>query len=140
MLIPGIADTLREKLGRAVDWREGDALPAQPLLADDGMGAAGPSARLIPQAEQAGHPILLTGHLPAGSPGDLAHRAGRADWIRMPTHPTLAGNVGIWEACGRPAALGHSCPASDLEALAAHIPNLRAGCRTGDIIEVGGPW
>jgi phosphoribosyl 1,2-cyclic phosphodiesterase len=135
-LRPGIAETLRRRLAAASDWRDGDALPPMPLLCDDGMGKAGPSARLLPLADAAGYPILLSGHLPAGSPGERLHAAGRADWIRMPTHPTLAGNVAIWEKAGRPAALGHSCPPSDLDALKPHIPALRAGCRTGDSVTV----
>ena len=138
MLVPGAAGLLSGKLARAADWSETDGFPAMPLLSDDGMGAAGPSSRLIARALRENHPILLTGHLPAGSPGDLAHREGRADWIRMPTHPTLAGNVAIWEKAGRPAAIGHSCPAADLDELLLHIPALKAGCRTGNIFEVDG--
>ena len=138
MLTPGAAGLLSSKLARAKDWSEAEALPAMPLLSDDGMGAAGPSSRLIARARRENQPILLTGHLPAGSPADLAHREARADWIRMPTHPTLAGNVTIWEKAGRPAAIGHSCPAADLDGLLRHIPTLKAGCRTGDILEIGG--
>ena len=92
-LLPGMSEILRQKLHDALDWMDGDPLPSCPLLADDGMGEAGPSSRLLPQADAAGFPILLTGHLPAGSPADLLYRQRRADWIRMPTHPTLAGNV-----------------------------------------------
>lgn len=136
-LMPGAAAMLRERLAKAADWFEEDELPAMPLLTDDGMGSAGPASRLIPRAQAEGYPILLTGHLPACSPGDLARRSGHAEWIRMPTHPTLSGNVSIWENAGRPAALGHSCTANDLEALRVHIPLLRAGCRTGDSIEIG---
>jgi hypothetical protein len=100
------------------------------------MGEAGPSARLLPRADAAGFPILLTGHLPAGSPADLIHRSGRADWIRMPTHPTLSGNVGIWEKAGRPKAIGHSCAPAALAELAAHIPSLDTQCRTGQTVTV----
>lgn len=134
VLVAGAADILRRRLDEAGDWREEQELPSCPLLADDGMGAAGPASRLIPRAEEAGYPILLTGHLPAGSPGDESFRAGRASWIRMPTHPTLPGNVAMWEQAGRPAALGHSCSFADLEALRMHIPALRTDCRTGDTI------
>lgn len=130
-LRPGVADRLHEKLAAALDWHDDDALPEMPLLADDGMGKAGPSARLLPRADETGYAILLTGHLPENSAGQLLHAAGRADWIRMPTHPTRPGNVAIWEAAGRPVALGHSCPASDLVALAGHIPGLRTDSRTG---------
>ncbi len=135
-LKPGIADMLRARLDAASDWADGDPLPSCPLLADDGMGKAGPSARLLPLADGVSHPVLLTGHLPAGSPGAFMHEAGRADWIRMPTHPTLAGNVGIWERAGRPMTLGHSCGPTDLEALKRHIPSLRAELRTGDSVAI----
>ncbi len=135
-LAPGIADVLRHRLSAAADWREGEPLPRCPLLCDDGMGKAGPSARLLPLAAGQAWPVLLTGHLPAGSPGERLHAEGRADWIRMPTHPTLAGNLAIWEGAGRPAALGHSCGPADLEALKPHIPALRAEYRTGDRLAV----
>jgi phosphoribosyl 1,2-cyclic phosphodiesterase len=135
-LLPGIADTLRRRLAAASDWRDGDPLPRCPLLCDDGMGKAGPSARLLPLADAANYPILLSGHLPAGSPGERLHAQGRAGWIRMPTHPTLPGNTGIWEKAGRPAAIGHSCPPADLAALKPHIQALRAECRTGDSVSV----
>jgi phosphoribosyl 1,2-cyclic phosphodiesterase len=135
-LRPGVAGLLRRRLDAALDWTEGDPLPSCPLLADDGMGEAGPSSLLLPRAGEGGYPILLTGHLPAGTPGDILRASGRADWIRMPTHPTLSGNVGIWEQAGRPPALGHSCGPAELAALAAHIPALRAECRTGDSLVV----
>jgi glyoxylase-like metal-dependent hydrolase (beta-lactamase superfamily II) len=135
-LLPGIGAELRRRLAAAIDWHDGEALPDCPLLADDGMGRAGPSARLLPLADEKGLPILLSGHLPTGTPGWVLHEKGRADWIRMPTHPTLSGNVAIWEKAGRPVALGHSCGASDLERLGAHIPNLRTDSRTGDSINV----
>jgi phosphoribosyl 1,2-cyclic phosphodiesterase len=135
-LLPGIADTLRRRLAAAGDWLDGDPLPGCPLLCDDGMGKAGPSARLLPLADAKNYPVLLSGHLPAGSPGERLHAAGRAAWIRMPTHPTLAGNVAIWKQAGRPAAIGHSCPPADLATLKPHIPALRAECRTGDRVSV----
>lgn len=135
-LRPGLPQRLRARLKEAADWRDGESLPSCPLLAHDGMGRAGPSAQLLTRADEAGFPILLTGHLPAGSPGKALHEAARADWIRMPTHPTLPGNVAIWEGAGRPAALGHSCGPADLQALATHIPALRADCRTGQSLTV----
>ncbi|HEY0920958.1 MBL fold metallo-hydrolase [Devosia sp.] len=137
MLVAGAAELVGQRLARAVDWHDGDALPPLPLLCDDGMGTAGPSAALIPRARAAGHPILLTGHLPAGSPGAQALAEGAAAWIRMPTHPTLSGNAAIWERAGRPAALGHSCPPDDLAALGRAIPRLMAHWRTGDSFELG---
>lgn len=135
-LLPDISDLLRARLAGAADWTDADPLPSLPLLADDGMGEAGPSSRLLPRADDAGFPVLLTGHLPAGSRGDLLHRAGRADWVRMPTHPTLSGNVDIWEKAGRPEALGHSCTTDIIEDLKSHIPSLRTQCRTGQRIAV----
>ncbi len=135
-LEPGAPEMLSSRLRDALDWNEADPLPPMPLLADDGMGRAGPSARLIPRAAEQGFPVLLTGHLPAGSPGDILHQAGGADWVRMPTHPTLADNIGIWEQAGRPMALGHSCEAGLLEELTVHIPSLRTDCRTGQRIAV----
>ncbi|WP_439500868.1 MBL fold metallo-hydrolase [Aminobacter ciceronei] len=131
-LHPTMVPQLRQRLAKAIDWHDGDALPACPLLADDGMGKAGPSAMLLPLADAARYPILLSGHLPAGSPGDVLHAAGRADWIRMPTHPTLSGSLAIWEGAGRPTAFGHSCPPGMLAELAPHMPSLRTGLRTGD--------
>src|SRR5690606_344123 len=113
------------------DWQDGEPLPDCPLLADDGMGAAGPSATLIPRAAESGYPVLLTGHLPASSPGDLLHRSGRASWIRMPTHPTLSGNMNIWSGAGKPETLGHSCTPPVLEELGHYITSLRTDARTG---------
>lgn len=131
-LHPAQIPLLRRRLAEASDWHDGAPLPPCPLLADDGMGKAGPSATLLPLADAAGYPILLTGHLPAGSPGQVLHAAGQADWIRMPTHPTLSGNIGIWQVTGCPPAFGHSCPADMLAGLAQYIPSLRTGLRTGD--------
>jgi phosphoribosyl 1,2-cyclic phosphodiesterase len=135
-LLPGVSELLLRRLQDAADWIDAGSLPSMPLLADDGMGEAGPSSRLLPRADHSGFPVLLTGHLPSGSPGDLLHKAGRADWVRMPTHPTLSGNVDIWEKAGRPAALGHSCTPDLLGDLQTHIPSLRTQCRTGQRIVV----
>ncbi len=131
-LHPAMVPQLRRRLTDAADWHDGDPLPPCPLLADDGMGKAGPSATLLPLADVSDYPILLTGHLPAGSPGEALQAAGRAGWIRMPTHPTLSGNLAIWEGAGRPVALGHSCLPAALQELAPHMPSLRADLRTGD--------
>ena len=136
-LKPGMPDLLRVRLGAARDWTDGEPLPDCPLLADDGMGRAGPSSRLLPLADACGFPVLLSGHLPAGTPGYALHAKGRADWIRMPTHPTLSGNVEIWEKAGRPPVLGHSCGPREIAALAAHIPALQTARRTGERLTVG---
>ncbi|WP_371682039.1 MBL fold metallo-hydrolase [Microvirga sp. 17 mud 1-3] len=130
-LQPEIIATLVQKLAAAIDWHDGEPLPECPLLADDGMGTAGPSAKLIPLADASDYPVLLTGHLPASSPGDVLYRKGRAAWIRMPTHPTLSGNVGIWQKAGEPPTLGHSCTLPTLEELGRHICSLRTDVRTG---------
>jgi hypothetical protein len=133
----GMGEILRQRLAQALDWTDGQSLPDCPLLADDGMGRAGPSSRLISLADAARYPILLSGHLPAGTPGEILHAKGRADWIRMPTHPTVSGNVAIWEQAGRPAVFGHSCGAGELSRLAAHIPALQVERRTGDRLAIG---
>lgn len=130
-LQPGIVEVLKQKLAAAIDWHDGEPLPDCPLLADDGMGTAGPSATLIPMADAAAYPILLTGHLPASSPGDILYRSRRASWIRMPTHPTLSDTVDIWRRAGEPQTLGHSCMPSTLEELGQHITSLRTEFRTG---------
>ncbi|WP_173931902.1 MBL fold metallo-hydrolase [Chelativorans sp. Marseille-P2723] len=133
---PGMRDMVATKLSSAMDWREDEELPAMPLICHDGMGASGPSSRLLPRADSAGYPILLTGHLPAGSPGARLQEHGRAGWIRMPTHPTLTGNKAIWEAAGCPAAIGHSCPVNGLEELSREIPALRPQCATGGTLHL----
>ncbi|MDV6227579.1 MBL fold metallo-hydrolase [Nitratireductor aquimarinus] len=129
-------DVLAERLAAARDWNVGEALPACPLLVHDGMGVAGPSRPALAAAELAGYPILLSGHLPKGSPGARLVDQGAAAWIRMPTHPTLPENVALWEAAGRPALIGHSCDAAALDALHQHIPALLTGARTGDTYQI----
>lgn len=127
---------LSERLDAARDWNVGEPLPACPLLVHDGMGVAGPSRPALEAAESAGFPILLSGHLPAGSPGARLVDEGRAAWIRMPTHPTLPENTALWEVAGRPRLIGHSCDATSLDALHQHIPALMAGARTGDTHQI----
>jgi predicted metal-dependent RNase len=130
-LYPKAIERLKQRLAAAIDWHDGEPLPDCALLADDGMGTAGPSATLIPLADASNYPVLLTGHLPAHSPGELLYRDKRAAWIRMPTHPTLSGNMEIWHKAGEPLTLGHSCTPSMLEELGRHIPALRTDVRTG---------
>ncbi|MFC5387546.1 MBL fold metallo-hydrolase [Aquamicrobium segne] len=131
-LKPGMPQLLRARIHAALDWTDGEKLPDCPLLADDGMGRAGPSSHLIPLADAQGFPILLSGHLPTGTPGYLLHEKGRADWIRMPTHPTLSGNLAIWEGCGRPPVLGHSCGPEEIARLGETIPALQSKRRVGE--------
>lgn len=126
----GRAD-LAHRLAEARDWTPGAPLPPCPLLVHDGMGQAGPAAPALVQAVAEGVPVLLSGHLPAGSPGARLHAEGRADWLRMPTHPTLTENRALWEAAGRPRALGHSCPPDALQAIHESLPALDPAAATG---------
>ncbi|RCS24052.1 MBL fold metallo-hydrolase [Phyllobacterium salinisoli] len=136
MLLPDAIRLLRQRVAGAEDWRDGDPFPSCPLLTDDGMGRAGPSAEAISLADAKGYPILLTGHLPEGTSGHALHRQGRADWIRLPTHPTLSGLVDIWSDAGKPPVLGHSCLLGALEDLRPHLPGLRTDLATGDFIDL----
>jgi len=137
VLRPGMADLLRARLDAAIDWQVGTPFPAMPLLVHDGMGVAGPARPALEAAVAAGLPILLSGHLPSGSPGARLAAEGRADWIRMPTHPTLDENVALWQALGRPTALGHSCDAQTLADLGRFIPTLDTMARAGQTITIG---
>jgi hypothetical protein len=132
----GAAARLRARLAQASDWRPGTPLPDRPLLVHDGMGTAGPAGPALDAARASRVPVLLSGHLPAGSPGQKMRAAGLADWVRMPTHPTLPENRAIWQAAGRPRLLGHSCEPDALAALAAEIPGLEPGARTGDVLDL----
>ncbi|UUP19891.1 MBL fold metallo-hydrolase [Nitratireductor thuwali] len=135
-LRPGIAESLREKLADAIDWQAGRALPDRPLLVHDGMGVAGPAKTAIPMADKEDYPILLTGHLPKGSPASLLAERGRAAWIRLPTHPTLPENLALWEDAGRPAVLGHSCELDVLRQMRDHLPVLQTEFRTGQSFSI----
>jgi glyoxylase-like metal-dependent hydrolase (beta-lactamase superfamily II) len=135
-LAPGIADELSRKLAGALLWREGEALPQAALLCHDGMGLAGPSAAALAQAQAERKPVLLTGHVPKGSPGDAMLAAGKAQWLRFPTHPTLPENAALAAANGAPVVLAHSCDAVTARALARTIPGLHPAPKPGDIIEI----
>ena len=130
-LHPQALERLRKRLAAAIDWNEGDPLPSCPLIVHDGMGVAGPARSAIAAADAVDFPILLTGHLPKGSPAAILEEKGRADWIRMPTHPTLPENAALWEKAGRPVVLGHSCETAVLEEMKTAIPALQTGLRTG---------
>lgn len=134
--LPAMRHRLLKRLRDANDWRDGDPFPDHPLLVFDGMGSAGPSIAAIERATAEDLPILLTGHIPAETPARKLYDAGRAAWIRLPTHPTLAENLEMWEAAARPSALGHSCPADGLDALRAHLPSLDPARRTGQHLEI----
>lgn len=133
----GVADRLKRALHAAQDWREDQALPRCPLLTYDGMGRAGPSAYAMNRAVKTGWPVLLTGHVPEDTPAFDMLGDELADWIRLPTHPTLSGMVELWEQAGKPQVLGHSCSAYLLAELAEHIPTLRLDVKSGDVIELG---
>lgn len=133
----GVAGRLKQLLHNAQDWREDQALPRCPLLTFDAMGRAGPSAYAMTRALRTGWPVLLTGHVPEDTPAFDMLRDELADWIRLPTHPTLSGMVALWEQAGKPDMLGHSCSAALLRELAEHIPSLRQNVKSGDMIELG---
>jgi glyoxylase-like metal-dependent hydrolase (beta-lactamase superfamily II) len=135
-LRPGMAGLLSERLAAASFWEEGQPLPAAALLCDDGMGLSGPSRHALAQARRAGHPVLLTGHVPKGSPADAMLAAGEADWLRFPTHPTLPENAAIAAASGAACVLAHSCDGATARTLASGIRNLNARLAPGDVIEV----
>jgi hypothetical protein len=100
------------------------------------MGISGPSRTILGAARARGYPTLFTGHLPAGSPGERMVAEGRADWIRLPTHPTLTENRTMATACAATTVLGHSCDHAVLERLARHVPQLRTDLATGDCIDI----
>jgi len=136
MIRPDAAALLRDRLAAAADWMVGDPLPKTPLLVHDGMGVAGPAGPAIHAAAEQGYPVLLTGHLPPGSPAAGLLVQGGAEWIRMPTHPTLPENVVLWEQAGRPRTLGHSCEGKVLALLQDQMPTLDATSRTGQSLVV----
>ncbi|MGX5733664.1 MBL fold metallo-hydrolase [Bosea thiooxidans] len=135
-LKPGIADMLSRRLAGALLWEEGQPLPPAALLCSDGMGLAGPSKAALAQAELAGHPVLLTGHIPKGSPAELLHARGKAEWLRFPTHPTLQENAALVAATGAGRVLAHSCDTATARSLIGNIPNLVADLVPGDTIDI----
>ncbi|GGH16288.1 MBL fold metallo-hydrolase [Alsobacter metallidurans] len=134
-LQPGMSDQLQATLSRIEDWTEGEPFPAKPLLVDDGMGLSGPSRDAIERAVRDGVPILLTGHLPAGSPAEGALKRRQADWIRLPTHPTWAETTALISQCGPRISIGHSCDEATLRRMVGRLPNLHIAA-TGDTLDV----
>ncbi|WOC16875.1 MBL fold metallo-hydrolase [Pseudochrobactrum sp. MP213Fo] len=130
----GVAARLNQLLHTAQDWREDQAMPRCPLLSFDAMGCAGPSVYAMNRAVKTGWPVLLTGHVPEDTPAFNMLNDELADWIRLPTHPTLSGMLMLWEQAGKPPVLGHSCSAYLLAELAVHIPALRTDAKSGDVI------
>jgi len=135
-LKPGAAEVLSARFAEAMFWEEGQALPAAALLVDDGMGLAGPSKAALAQADRERHPVLLTGGIPKDSPADMMLAAGKAEWLRFPTHPTLSENIALAAASGAGRILAHSCDAATAAMLAADIPKLVTGLKPGDTIEI----
>ena len=136
-LAPGAAAMLGARLLTAADWCEGSALPQAALLCHDGMGMAGPARAILAAARAARQPTLFTGHVPAGSPGDRMLADGCAQWLRLPTHPTLPENVALVAGCGATTVLGHSCEQSVLDRLRRKLPSLRSDVATGDRVDIG---
>jgi glyoxylase-like metal-dependent hydrolase (beta-lactamase superfamily II) len=134
-LWPGVKKKLVRKLADAQDWA-GPGWPDRPLLAHDGMGLAGPSAEFLARASEDGHPVLLTGHLPAGSPAEIMLAAGQAEWQRLPTHPTLAENIALLAAMKPAMSFGHSCTLAELAPMAARVPSLVAPAVAGQSFEL----
>ena len=128
---PNMAKHLAARVRGAYLWQEKTKFPPMPLLVYDGMGCAGPAAGGILQALSSYTPILFTGHLPEKSPAAIAYENGKADWVRLPTHPTLDDNIQLWKACGAPLVFGHSCSPEGLADLKTHIFNLDTSVRTG---------
>lgn len=135
-LVDGIAAGLAQDLASAVAYAPGDPWPRMPVLCHDGMGMSGPSREILALAQASRHPVLFTGHVPDGSPGDDLLSAGRAQWKRLPTHPTLDENVALVRACAPRVVLGHSCDADGMARLHAHIPSLRHDAATGDVLDL----
>jgi Cft2 family RNA processing exonuclease len=135
-LIPGIARPLSTRLHAATEWREGEPLPRAALVCHDGMGMAGPAKSILAIARSTRHPTLITGHLPEGTLGQRMVADGYAEWIRLPTHPTLNENVAMVRTANPSTLLGHSCDRRALTSLARHLPQLRAGLSTGDAVEL----
>ena len=135
-LKPGIAELLSHRLAGALFWEEGQPLPPAALLCNDGMGLTGPSKAALIQAEREGHPILLTGHIPKGSPAEVLRADGKAEWLRFPTHPTLQENAAIVVASGAGRVLAHSCDAATARSLTGAIPKLIADLAPGDTIQI----
>jgi len=130
------APVLAARLDAATDWREGTSLPAAALLCHDGMGMAGPARAIVAAARAEAHPTLFTGHLPTRSPGEQMVAEGRADWLRLPTHPTLAENQAMIASSGARMVLGHSCDPPVLARLHRHLPTLRVDLATGDSVDL----
>jgi glyoxylase-like metal-dependent hydrolase (beta-lactamase superfamily II) len=124
-----IIQLLRDRLAAAIDWTPDQLWSGRPVLCHDGMGMSGPSADVLARAVTEHYPVLFTGHVPKGSLGDRLMRDGAAQWLRFPTHPTLAENCAFARECGASLVLAHSCAADMLPVLAHSISNLNTAIR-----------
>ena len=132
----GAAARLGARLDAATDWHPGESPPRGALLCHDGMGLGGPSRGILATARAQAHPTLFTGHVPAGSPGARMLAEQRAQWIRLPTHPTRSENIALASRAGAATVIGHSCDAAALVRLESHLPQLRTGLATGGQVDV----
>lgn len=132
----GTAARLRERIAAASDWSDKMPFPDRPTLVHDGMGMSGPAAGAIKRAADEGVSILLTGHLPTGSPAQILFKEGRATWIRMPTHPTLPDNLALLRDCAARIAIPHSCSVAEMEQLRAQSPDVVRTLTTGQSIQL----
>lgn len=128
-LKPEIIPLLRERMAAAIDWIPDQPWPGRSILCHDGMGMSGPSADVLARAVKENYPVLFTGHVPKGSLGDRLMRNGAAQWLRFPTHPTLAENCVLARESGASLVLAHSCAADMLPVLARSISNLNTAIR-----------
>ena len=135
-LVDGVATKLLRRLDAARSWHAAERLPGGVLLCHDAMGLGGTSPAILAQARAHDHPVLFTGHVPSGSPGERLIGEARAQWIRLPTHPTLNENVALASRSAATTLLGHSCDRPTLARLAHHLPRLRADVATGDCIDI----
>lgn len=135
-LAAGVAQHLAQRLADARDWESAQPLPHAGLLCHDGMGLSGPSHAALVRAREHDHPVLFTGHVPAGSPGESMLVEQRAQWIRLPTHPRLSENIAIAQRTGASVLIGHSCELPMLARLRRFLPALRTDLVTGDTSEI----
>jgi hypothetical protein len=132
----GVRDQIERRLAAAVDWDDDDPFPDRPLLVYDGMGMSGPSAAALHRAKYLRTPVLLLGHLPTGSPGQNMYETGQAEWVRLPTHPTLSETQAIFDGCQPRLSFGHSCEDSVLNSLAAKVRPSPTPVCTGQTISI----
>ncbi len=135
-LAEGAYGQLAARLADAIEWDDLATLPRAALVCHDGMGMAGPSRALLEAARVGGWPVLFTGHMPEGTLGARLLDEGRAQWLRLPTHPTLAENRALVEATHARRAFAHSCDRELLARMGARMPALDTRPLTGDTVEL----